>query len=187
MSECALPDGVHALIKIMTHRPEREWCQRYIEETGMTDRSYRRHKEKAAQIVECHATQSRCPNVRAAAGRDLCVALPDNRTADLGIPSNSTTEMQPATQVASSSEKRERCGRSSKNIDWSHFAEKLTQSNLPLMDEPLRDAIERRLHTSYGRAGFAHDGLDAFDEEAYEAPTLAESRHLSCPCLRGSG
>ena len=55
LSECELPDGVHTLIKIMTGHPEREWCKRYVEETGLTDRSYRRHKDKAAQIVECQA------------------------------------------------------------------------------------------------------------------------------------
>ena len=100
MSECELPDGVHALIKIMAGHPEKEWCKRYVEETGLTDRSYRRHKEKATQIVECQATQDRCPNVRSGSVSDLAPALSDNWTANQGIQSSSRTRMEPATQVA---------------------------------------------------------------------------------------
>lgn len=100
MSECALPDGVHALIKIMTGHPEQEWCMRYVEETGLTDRSYRRHKEMAAQIVECRAPEKPCPNVRAGAGLGTPAALSDIRTADPEFSSGSEIAVRPATQVA---------------------------------------------------------------------------------------
>ncbi len=102
LSECQLPDAVHTLIQIMTHHPEREWCQRYVEETGMTERTYRRQKQLAAQIVECRATQDPCPNVPAGAGSDLPAALPDNRTADSGFPSDSRIAGRPASRVANS-------------------------------------------------------------------------------------
>ena len=100
LSECELPDAVHTPTQIMTHRPEREWCKRYVEETGLTDRSYRRHKEKAAQIVGCRAFRDPCPIVRAGAVSELAAALSDTRTADSGCASDSRIAVRPATQVA---------------------------------------------------------------------------------------
>ena len=67
---------------------------------GLTDRSYRRHKERAAQIVECQATQDRSPNVRAGEVSDLATTLPDIRATDSGLPSDSTISIETATQVA---------------------------------------------------------------------------------------
>ena len=99
LSECQLPGEVNTLIHIMTHHPEREWCKRYVEETGMTDRTYRRHKHVAAQIVECWETENPCPNVRAGAGVGALAAVPDNRTAHPGSPVFKISG-RPATQVA---------------------------------------------------------------------------------------
>ena len=76
LSECQVSEEMHMLIQIMTRHPEREWCQRYVEATGMTERTYRRHKHLAAQVVECWTPEDSCPNVRPPTPN------PDNRTAN---------------------------------------------------------------------------------------------------------
>jgi hypothetical protein len=91
LSECGLPEAVSTLITIISEHPEREWCERYSLATGNTDRTYRRHKQLATQIVDCRAIQKPCPNVRAVTDSGLTDALPDNRTAKLGFLSNSRT------------------------------------------------------------------------------------------------
>jgi hypothetical protein len=80
-SECGIPEAVNSLVQIMTRHPEGEWCQRYIRETGMTERTYRRHKLQASQVAECSVSQDRCPNVRAL-GLRTPAALADIRTSD---------------------------------------------------------------------------------------------------------
>ncbi len=102
LSECNLPDAVHSLIRTMTHYPERDWCQRYVKETGLTERTYRRHKLLASQIIDCRETQDACPNVRTDAGTDFAAPLPDIRTVDPVFPSNSRNALLPATQKANS-------------------------------------------------------------------------------------
>lgn len=63
-----------------------------------------------------------------------------------------------------------------KEIDWADFVDALKQDSLPLMDEPLRDAREKSMHTSRGRAGFFDDGLAAFEDEAFDATVDAMVR-----------
>lgn len=79
VSECGLPDAVNTLIQIMTLHPEREWCQQYVAETGLTERTYRRHKQISAQIVDCWAIQDRCPNVRPGTRVALPMPNPEDR------------------------------------------------------------------------------------------------------------
>jgi len=59
-----LADSVVALIDIMERFPEKEWCQRYMEVTGQTDRQFRRNRDKAAQLLACRKTQNKRPDVR---------------------------------------------------------------------------------------------------------------------------
>lgn len=53
LDECGVPEPITQLVQIMLDAPEDEWCPRYVEVTGLTDRTYRRHKHVARQIVEC--------------------------------------------------------------------------------------------------------------------------------------
>ena len=64
LSECGVPKAVATLAQIMAESPESEWCRRYMETTGLTDRSYRRHRDIASQLVECRRGAQPCPNVR---------------------------------------------------------------------------------------------------------------------------
>jgi len=59
-----LPDSVVLLIDIMERFPEKEWCRRYIEATGQTDRQFRRNRKIAAELLACRETQNECPDVR---------------------------------------------------------------------------------------------------------------------------
>lgn len=53
LGERGVPEPVAQLVEIMLEAPESQWCTRYVEATGLTDRTYRRHKYVARQIVEC--------------------------------------------------------------------------------------------------------------------------------------
>jgi hypothetical protein len=64
LAECGVPPAVAHLAEIIAACPENEWCSRYMADTGLTDRTYRRHKALALQLVECHASANTCPNVR---------------------------------------------------------------------------------------------------------------------------
>lgn len=66
VAECGVPEPVARLAQIMESCPEQEWCDRYVAETRRTDRTYRRHRQLAQQLVECHASAKPCPNVREA-------------------------------------------------------------------------------------------------------------------------
>lgn len=59
LSECGVSPEISQLVEIMQTSPEREWCERYMQRTGLTDRTYRRHRRFADQIVECRRCQSR--------------------------------------------------------------------------------------------------------------------------------
>ena len=62
--ECGVPQPVSTLINIMQNHPDEQWCQRYVEATGLTDRSYRRHKAIASGLLACRKPAQPCPNVR---------------------------------------------------------------------------------------------------------------------------
>lgn len=64
LAECGAPQAVVHLARIIENHPENEWCARYLAETGLTDRTYRRHKRLALQLVECRASSEPCPDVR---------------------------------------------------------------------------------------------------------------------------
>lgn len=64
LSECGVAPPVVQLARIMESSPEAEWCERYIGLTGLTDRTYRRHRQFAQQLVDCRAARNGCPNVR---------------------------------------------------------------------------------------------------------------------------
>ena len=58
------PEKVNVLIDIMARHPEREWCARYVEATGKTERTYRRHRKMADQMLACRGREKACPDVR---------------------------------------------------------------------------------------------------------------------------
>lgn len=64
LAECGVPEPVRTLVQIMQTAPDSEWCQLYTAQTGLTDRTYRRHKRVAEQLIECRASVNACPNVR---------------------------------------------------------------------------------------------------------------------------
>ena len=65
LAECGAPEPVARLAQIMEAFPEEEWLQQYVVATGgLTDRSYRRHKRIAEQILACRRSQQGRPNVR---------------------------------------------------------------------------------------------------------------------------
>lgn len=55
LSECGVPDAVRTLINIMQFEPKKRWCPRYLELTGRTDRTYRRDKKLAEEILACRS------------------------------------------------------------------------------------------------------------------------------------
>ncbi len=62
--ECGVPRPVSTLVDIMQNCPEAQWCQKYVENTGLTDRTYRRHKAIVAELLACRKSGDGCPNVR---------------------------------------------------------------------------------------------------------------------------
>ena len=58
-SECGVPEPVVTLVEIMQTSPRTEWSERYVAETGLTDRTFRRHKTIAEQLLgtDGHAFQ----------------------------------------------------------------------------------------------------------------------------------
>lgn len=64
LSECGVPKPVVTLIGIMETLPEAEWWPAYSTATGMTDRSFRRHRQIAEEILACRASGDGCPSVR---------------------------------------------------------------------------------------------------------------------------
>jgi hypothetical protein len=66
LAECGVPEPVARLAQIMESSPEEQWLEQYVVATGgLTDRSYRRHKRIAEQLIACHRSVNGCPNVRA--------------------------------------------------------------------------------------------------------------------------
>ena len=64
LSECGASSPITRLLEIMEAFPETEWCRRYVQQTGLTDRTYRRHKYYAEQLFACRKSPSGCPSVR---------------------------------------------------------------------------------------------------------------------------
>ena len=64
LAECGVPAAVAELVNIMASYPAAEWCGRYCIHTGLTERTYRRHRQLATQLLECHASRNTCPDVR---------------------------------------------------------------------------------------------------------------------------
>ena len=52
-AECGVPEPIVRLVEIMRKHHESAWCDHYVSETGLTDRSYRRHKAIAVELVAC--------------------------------------------------------------------------------------------------------------------------------------
>ena len=52
-AECGVPEPVSVLITIMQNHPEAQWCRRYVETTGLTDRTFRRHRAIATELLAC--------------------------------------------------------------------------------------------------------------------------------------
>jgi hypothetical protein len=57
-SESGVPEPVVRLVEIMQGCRESEWCERYVSATGLTDRTYRRHKAIATEIIACQRGQT---------------------------------------------------------------------------------------------------------------------------------
>ena len=57
-AECGVPDPVSALAEIMRTHPESDWLARYIEATGLTNRTYRRHGCITRELLACHESVS---------------------------------------------------------------------------------------------------------------------------------
>jgi hypothetical protein len=66
LSECGVPPETALLVEIMETTPKSEWCEQFMQRTGLTDRTYRRHKQFAEQLIECRKSLRPCPNFRAA-------------------------------------------------------------------------------------------------------------------------
>jgi len=64
LAECGVPEAVTVLIGIMQGNPEADWVRHYIAATGLTDRSYRRHRIIADQLLACRAPGNVCPSVQ---------------------------------------------------------------------------------------------------------------------------
>ncbi len=64
LSECGASPEVTLLVQIMDTFPESEWCSRFVTHTGLTDRTYRRHRRFADQIIACRRPPNGCPNVQ---------------------------------------------------------------------------------------------------------------------------
>ena len=52
-AECGVPKPISDLVDIMHAHPRGEWCSRYIAVTGLTDRTFRRHKAIASELLSC--------------------------------------------------------------------------------------------------------------------------------------
>ena len=56
LAECGVPDPVAQLAQIMESCSAQEWCDRYVAKTGRTERSYRRDRRLARQLIEYRAS-----------------------------------------------------------------------------------------------------------------------------------
>ena len=56
--ECGVPAPVVKLLEIMQEHPQEAWCDLYVQNTDLTDRTYRRHKGIALEILSCRNGQT---------------------------------------------------------------------------------------------------------------------------------
>ncbi|GMU83705.1 MAG: hypothetical protein AMXMBFR47_35750 [Planctomycetota bacterium] len=61
-SECGVPEPIRILLEIMESAPAAEHCDRYVARTGLTDRTFRRHRAIAEELIECRKRADACPN-----------------------------------------------------------------------------------------------------------------------------
>ncbi|MGD2111691.1 MAG: hypothetical protein PVI86_20130 [Phycisphaerae bacterium] len=61
LSEFGAPDGVVTLINIMEKHPKKEWCRRFVETTTLGERTYRRHKAIAEDLLAARKSPDACP------------------------------------------------------------------------------------------------------------------------------
>jgi len=92
LAECGVPESVTRLARIMESCPEEHWGTQYVAATGLTERSYRRHRLIAQQLLACRRRQNSRPNVRER------VRAPD--TMNAGGPEAGTSGQPPADRRA---------------------------------------------------------------------------------------
>lgn len=63
-AECGVPEPIRILLEIMESVPVTDHCAAYTARTGLTDRTFRRHRAIAEQLTECRKRAGACPNVR---------------------------------------------------------------------------------------------------------------------------
>ena len=64
LDEYGVPEGVTTLIDIMGRFPPGEWQEKYVEAVGKSERTFRRHRRLAEQVLYCHAREGTRPDVR---------------------------------------------------------------------------------------------------------------------------
>lgn len=80
LAECGVPAPVAQLALIMETQPEAAWFPQYAAATGgLTERSYRRHRHIAAQLLACRKSRKGCPIVDPA-GPASVAAHPEDLT-----------------------------------------------------------------------------------------------------------
>lgn len=61
-AECGVPEPIQILMEIMESAPAAEQCALYSARTGLTDRTFRRHRAIAEELIECRKRAGACPN-----------------------------------------------------------------------------------------------------------------------------
>lgn len=92
VAECGVPEAVIMLLDIMRVSPECEWPKRYERATGLTDRTFRRHRHIAEQVLACRASAGGCPNVQGG-GNGHVVDGKEPQNSGLSFPSPSTSDI----------------------------------------------------------------------------------------------
>ena len=64
LSEFPPPQGVIPLMDIMERFPKKEWCRRFVDATGLDERTYRRRKSIAEDLLAARKSPDVCPIVR---------------------------------------------------------------------------------------------------------------------------
>lgn len=63
-AECGVPEPIRVLVEIMESAPVAEQCALYSARTGLTDRTFRRHRAITEELIECRKRAEACPNGR---------------------------------------------------------------------------------------------------------------------------
>ncbi len=64
LSEFGAPKGVVPLMDIMAKYPKKEWCRRFVETTGLGERTYQRHKLIAEDLLDARKSPDACRIVK---------------------------------------------------------------------------------------------------------------------------